>query len=83
MSTPGGVPAAGSEAELRVAVLGRHLERLPEDAHDDFVEAVRGELDDGTGIELHYVRLVVSATRDEDGLSGESPAAIVRRLRDA
>lgn len=77
-------------AFLRTVVLGSYLERLPEEAHDDFVEAVRGELDTGEGVTLDYVRLNMSATRGADGsapvvLPGEaipeSPEDLAARLR--
>lgn len=54
-------------AFLRTVVLGSHLARLPEAAHDDFVEAVRGELDTGEGVTLDYVRLNISAVRGDAG----------------
>ncbi|WP_026912234.1 class I SAM-dependent methyltransferase [Patulibacter minatonensis] len=76
---------------LRTVVLGSYLARLPEEAHDDFVEAVREELDTGDGVTLDYVRLNMSATRGEAGARTplrqpgeaipESPEDLAARLR--
>jgi len=44
---------------LRTVCLGPHLERLPEELWDDFVEAVRERVGD----ELDYVRLNIAAAR--------------------
>lgn len=46
---------------LRTVTLGRHLDRLPEDLRDSFVEAVLGHLGDRP--EIDYVRLNVDACR--------------------
>jgi trans-aconitate 2-methyltransferase len=79
-----------AHAFLRTVVLGSYLERLPEEAHDDFVEAVRGELEQDGAVTLDYVRLNMSGTRGPDGaapvaLPGEaipeSPEDIAARLR--
>lgn len=80
-----------AHAFLRTVVLGSYLERLPEEAHDGFVEAVRAELDAGEGVTLDYVRLNISATRGDAGartpapLPGavipESPEDLAARLR--
>lgn len=80
-----------AHAYLRTVVLGGYLDRLPEEAHDDFVEAVRGELDTGEGVTLDYVRLNISAVRGQDGAPEhvvppgaavrESAADIAARLR--
>lgn len=80
-----------AHAYLRTVVLGSYLERLPDEARDDFVEAVRGELDGGDGVTLDYVRLNMSATRGSAGahdpaeLPGraipESPEDLAARLR--
>jgi trans-aconitate 2-methyltransferase len=64
---PRDVPLEDPHAYLRTVVLGALLDRLPEEAHDDFVEAVRAELDHGEGVVLDYVRLNMSATRAPDG----------------
>lgn len=78
-------------AYLRTVVLGSYLERLPEEAHDDFVEAVRVELDAGEGVTLDYVRLNISAVRGAAGAPGpvvppggavpEAPEDLAARLR--
>lgn len=70
-------------AYLRTVVLGSHLARLPEIAHDDFVEAVRDELRGADGsIVLDYVRLNISATRaGGDDAVIETEAEIAARLR--
>lgn len=76
---------------LRTVVLGSHLERLPEEAHDRFVEDVRRELQaaadadpttasDGR-IVLDYVRLNISATREGVAAPRETEAEIAARLR--
>jgi trans-aconitate 2-methyltransferase len=46
---------------LRVVCLGHHLERLPEDLRDRFVDAVL--LHAGDPVELDYVRLNISAAK--------------------
>jgi len=79
-----------AHAFLRTVVLGGYLERLPEEAHDDFVEAVREELAVDGVVTLDYVRLNLSATRAADGESPvqlpsvaipETPATLAERLR--
>jgi trans-aconitate 2-methyltransferase len=79
-----------AHAFLRTVVLGSYLERLPEEAHDDFVEAVREELETDGAVTLDYVRLNMSATRAPDGASHvpvpgaaipESPEDLAARLR--
>jgi trans-aconitate 2-methyltransferase len=45
---------------LRTVILGAHLDRLPPDAREPFVEAVAARLPDGV---IDYVRLNVLATR--------------------
>jgi trans-aconitate 2-methyltransferase len=80
-----------AHAFLRTVVLGSYLERLPEEAHDDFVEAVREELEVEGVVTLDYVRLNMSATRGDQGapapvaLPGEaipeSPEDLAARLR--
>ena len=90
---PRSVPVEDPNAYLRTVVLGSYLERLPEEAQDDFVEAVRAELDTGEGVTLDYVRLNLSAVRGDDGApesvtapggavaeSAEDIAARLRRL---
>ncbi|MBF6620820.1 MAG: methyltransferase domain-containing protein [Patulibacter sp.] len=87
---PVALPEEHEHAYLRTVVLGSHLERLPEEAHDDFVEAVREELrvggpghppgDDG-GITLDYVRLNISATRAGGADVVETEDEIAARLR--
>lgn len=78
---------------LRTVVLGSHLERLPEEAHDQFVEDVRQELltggpdhlpmlDDGR-IVLDFVRLNISARRAGATAPRETEAEIAARLRGA
>jgi trans-aconitate 2-methyltransferase len=47
-------------AFLRTAILGAHLDRLPADERDPFVDAVAARLPDGV---IDYVRLNVLATR--------------------
>jgi trans-aconitate 2-methyltransferase len=49
------------EAFLRAVSLGTHLERLPEELRDPFVAAVAERM--GSPLELHYVRLNISARR--------------------
>jgi hypothetical protein len=44
---------------LRTVCLGYHLEQLPEDLRDAYVEAVLA----GAGDELDYVRLNITAQR--------------------
>ncbi|MGE4426416.1 MAG: trans-aconitate 2-methyltransferase [Solirubrobacteraceae bacterium] len=84
---PREVLAEDGHAYLRTVVLGSHLERLPVEAHDDFVEDVRRELvtagaGEGDAVTLDYVRLNLSATRPADApLPSESPEAIAARLR--
>lgn len=87
---PRAVPLEDPHAYLRTVVLGAWLDRLPEEAHDGFVEAVREELDRGDGVVLDYVRLNMSATRSTDGAAPvappgaavpESPEDLVVRLR--
>ncbi|CAB4929549.1 unannotated protein [freshwater metagenome] len=56
-----------AHAFLRTVVLGSHLARLPEEAHDDFVEAVREELEVDGVVTLDYVRLNLGGTRASDG----------------
>jgi trans-aconitate 2-methyltransferase len=68
-------------AYLRTVVLGSHLERLPEEAHDDFVEAVRDELRVDGRIVLDYVRLNISATRAGGADGVETEDEIAERLR--
>lgn len=68
-------------AYLRTVVLGSHLARLPEIAHDDFVEAVRDELRVDGRVVLDYVRLNISATRAGGGHVAETEAEIAARLR--
>jgi trans-aconitate 2-methyltransferase len=63
---PRDVPLEDPHAYLRTVVLGSWLDRLPEEAQDDFVEDVRAELDAGDGVVLDYVRLNMSATRARD-----------------
>jgi hypothetical protein len=46
---------------LRVVCLGHHLERLPEELRDPFVDRVLGRV--GEPVELDYVRLNISAVR--------------------
>lgn len=75
------LPEEHEHAYLRTVVLGSHLERLPEAAHDDFVEAVRDELRVDGRIVLDYVRLNISATRAGDGSTVETEDAIAARLR--
>ncbi|MDO9406850.1 methyltransferase domain-containing protein [Patulibacter sp.] len=79
-----------AHAFLRTVVLGSYLERLPEEAHDDFVEAVRAELEVDGVVTLDYVRLNLGGTRAADGaapvaLPGEavpeSPEDLATRLR--
>jgi trans-aconitate 2-methyltransferase len=79
-----------AHAFLRTVVLGSHLARLPEEAHDDFVEAVREELETDGVVTLDYVRLNLGGTRAPDGaapvqLPGEavpeSPEDLAARLR--
>jgi trans-aconitate 2-methyltransferase len=71
---PRDVPLEDPHAYLRTVVLGAWLDRLPEEAHDGFVEAVREELDHGDGVVLDYVRLNISATRSSDGAARPTPA---------
>ncbi|MGX6446566.1 class I SAM-dependent methyltransferase, partial [Patulibacter sp. S7RM1-6] len=69
-------------AHLRTVVLGRHLERLPEEAHDDFVRAVRAEIEAAEGaVVLRYVGLEIDAERAADHRPGEHPDEIAARLR--
>ncbi|MFA4930068.1 MAG: methyltransferase domain-containing protein [Patulibacter sp.] len=68
-------------AYLRTVVLGSHLARLPEVAHDDFVEAVRDELRTDGAIVLDYVRLNISATRAGGDAVVETEDEIAARLR--
>lgn len=71
---------------LHAVVLGAHLDRLPVEVHDDFVEAVRSELASAGGepITIHYERLNISAVRaGGDAGAGESPDQIAARLRGA
>lgn len=69
-------------AYLRTVVLGSHLARLPEIAHDDFVEAVRDELRTDGAIVLDYVRLNISATRaGGETAVPETETGIAARLR--
>lgn len=69
-------------AYLRTVVLGSHLARLPEIAHDDFVEAVRDELRTDGRITLDYVRLNISATRaGGETTVAENEDEIAARLR--
>lgn len=69
-------------AYLRTVVLGSHLARLPEIAHDDFVEAIRDELRVDGRITLDYVRLNISATRaGAEGVVAENEDEIAARLR--
>ncbi len=79
-----------AHAFLRTVVLGSYLERLPGEAHDDFVEAVREELETDGVVTLDYVRLNMSATRAPDGAAHvpapgaavpESPEDLAARLR--
>jgi len=56
---PTRLPPADAHAFVRTVCLGPHLQRLPPEAHDDFVFAVMGRLDNPT--ELGYVRLNISA----------------------
>ena len=48
---------------LRVVCLGHHLERLPEDLRDPFVDAVLARA--GKPVELDYVRLNISAAKPQ------------------
>ncbi|HEV2075786.1 MAG TPA: hypothetical protein VGR10_06075, partial [Thermoleophilaceae bacterium] len=48
-------------AYLRTVTLGLHLERLPEDRRDSFVDAVLARL--GEPPEIDYVRLNIEARR--------------------
>ncbi|WP_320673221.1 methyltransferase domain-containing protein [Patulibacter defluvii] len=69
---------------LHAVVLGAHLDRLPGEVHDDFVQAVLAELTpaDGAPITIHYERLNLSATRAGAATgTGESPDRIAARLR--
>lgn len=75
------LPVEHEHAYLRTVVLGSHLERLPEEAHDDFVEAVRDELRVDGRITLDYVRLNISATRAGADDAAETEAEIAARLR--
>jgi trans-aconitate 2-methyltransferase len=68
-------------AFLRTVVLGSYLQRLPDEAHDAFVEEVRRELDGPDGVVLDYVRLNMSATRTDDRPPAETPESIAARLR--
>nr|WP_246852279.1 class I SAM-dependent methyltransferase [Patulibacter sp. SYSU D01012] len=69
-------------AHLRTVVLGRHLERLPEEAHDDFVRAVQAEMQAAEGaVVLRYVGLEIDATKAPDHRPGEHPDEIAARLR--
>lgn len=77
------LPVEHEHAYLRTVVLGSHMERLPEEAHDDFVEAIRDELRVDGRIVLDYVRLNISATRAGAGDTAETEAAIAARLRGA
>jgi trans-aconitate 2-methyltransferase len=63
---------AGEEIQtfLRTVILGPHLQRLPTERHDAFVEAVAESL--GPHPVIDYVRLNMLATRGEGG-RGESP----------
>ncbi|MCK9248787.1 MAG: class I SAM-dependent methyltransferase [Solirubrobacteraceae bacterium] len=89
---PRAVHAEDGHAYLRTVVLGSHLERLPVEAHDDFVEDVRRELvaagaGEGDAVTLDYVRLNLSARRPADApapeplVLDESPETITDRLR--
>lgn len=49
------------EAYLRTATIGTHVDRLPDELRDPFVTAVAERL--GSPLELHYVRLNISARR--------------------
>jgi trans-aconitate 2-methyltransferase len=49
------------QAYVRAVGLARHLERLPDDLHDEFVEAVLGSMP--RPLVLEYVRLNISARR--------------------
>jgi len=62
--------AAGEEIEtfLRTVILGPHLEHMPPEAHDDFVQAVAASL--GPRPVIDYVRLNILATRGEDAGGG-------------
>jgi trans-aconitate 2-methyltransferase len=51
-------------AFMRASGLNAHLERLPDELHDAFADAVRRELPDP--LVLHYVRLNVSARRPDE-----------------
>jgi trans-aconitate 2-methyltransferase len=69
---------------LRTVVLGSHLERLPVEAHDEFVEAVRHELsgdEPEAAVTLDYVRLNISATRAGTPRGPETEDQIAARLR--
>ncbi len=77
------LPEEHEHAYLRTVVLGSHLERLPEEAHDDFVEAIRDELRVDGKIVLDYVRLNISATRAGAGSTADTEAEIAARLRGA
>ncbi|MDX8150294.1 methyltransferase domain-containing protein [Patulibacter brassicae] len=71
-------------AFLQAVVLGAHLERLPVDVHDDFVEAVRLEMApaDGSPLVVRYVRLNISARRAGAELRpGETVGQLASRLR--
>ncbi len=77
------LPEEHEHAYLRTVVLGSHLERLPEEAHDGFVEAVRDELRIADGVVLDYVRLNASATRAGADALAETEREIADRLRGA
>jgi trans-aconitate 2-methyltransferase len=58
---PRDVTPAEPAAYLRVTGLARHLDRLPADLHDEFIEAVIGSMP--RPLRLRYVRLNISARR--------------------
>jgi trans-aconitate 2-methyltransferase len=62
-------PGAPLREFLRTAVLGAHLDRLPPDRRDPFVEAVAAGLPSAV---IDYVRLNIVATRAQGGRAGEA-----------
>lgn len=76
-----------AHAFLRTVVLGAYLDRLPEEAHDGFVEAVREAMlrasaDPAAPLEIGYVRLNLSARRaGGEPRPGETVGQLASRLR--
>jgi trans-aconitate 2-methyltransferase len=58
---PKSVTPADARAFVQTVCLVRHLDPLPEELHDPFIDAVLAR--SGTPLVLHYVRLNMTATR--------------------